>query len=121
MLLKVRAIGFNPGITGIVADDRKPAATSLVKKPDSFRRRCSNAKKKNVRSRSSGPPNVSPYCARVNGGSSTGAKALRAWKLRWRRNPNTLPWYSLVPDLVTTFTTPPDERPNSGANELLTT
>src|SRR6185369_12053181 len=67
------------------------------------------------------PPIVPPYCARVNGGSLIGAKALRAWKLLWRRNPKTFPCRSLVPALVTTFTTPPEERPNSAANELLTT
>src|ERR1044071_1768000 len=112
MLLNVRAIGFSPGIAGMVADDRKPAATSLVKNPDSFRRRCSNAKKKNVRSGSNGPPKVNPYCVRVNGGSSIGAKALRAWKLRWRKKPKMFPCKSLVPDFVTTLTTPPAERPN---------
>ena len=50
MLLNVRAIGLRPGITGIVAEPLDPAHTLLVKKPDSLRRRCSNAKKKNVRS-----------------------------------------------------------------------
>src|SRR5829696_1586434 len=119
-LLKVRAIVLSPGITGIVAEPVSPWATLLVKKPDSFRRRCSKAKKKNVRFVSKGPPKVNPYCVRVNGGSSIGAKALRAWKLRCRKNPNMLPWNSFVPDLVTTFTTPPAERPNSGANEFVT-
>src|SRR6185369_9204915 len=79
---KVRAIGFSPGITGIVADAVRPWATLLVKKPDSLRRRCSNAKKKKVCSGLNGPPMVKPYCVRVNGGSSIGANALRAWKLR---------------------------------------
>ena len=78
MLLNVRAIGLSPGITGIVAEPVNPWATLLVKKPDSFLLRCSNAKKKNVRSRSNGPPRVNPYWVRVNGGSSIGAKALRA-------------------------------------------
>ena len=78
MLLNVRAIGLRPGITGIVADAVKPCATLLVKNPDSLRRRCSNAKKKNVFSGLNGPPSVKPYCVRVNGGSSIGAKALRA-------------------------------------------
>ena len=55
------------------------------------------------------------------GGSSIGAKALRAWKLRCRKNPNTFPCNSFVPDFVTTLTTPPAERPNSGANEFVTT
>src|SRR6185503_5824920 len=36
-LLKVRAIGLSPGITGIVAEAVRPRATSLVKKPDSCR------------------------------------------------------------------------------------
>src|SRR6185369_4909958 len=106
---------------GSVTEPVNPRATSLVKNPDSFRRRCSNAKKKNVRSRSNGPPIVKPYCVRVNGGSATGANALRAWKLRWRRNPNILPCKSFEPDLVTTLTTPPADRPNSGANEFVTT
>src|SRR5215210_5183485 len=35
--------------------------------------------------------------------------------------PKALPRTSLVPDLVTTLTTPPAERPNSGAKELVTT
>src|SRR4026207_2372025 len=105
----------------IVTLDVRLEATSLVKKPDSLRRRCSNAKKKNVRSLSNGPPKVNPYCVRVNGGSSMGAKGLRAWKLLCRRKPNTLPCRSFVPDLVTTCTTPPDERPNSAANEFVTT
>ncbi len=35
--------------------------------------------------------------------------------------PKTLPRTSLVPDLVTTLTTPPAVRPNSGAKELVTT
>ena len=78
MLLKVRATGLSPGITGIVAEPVKPWATLLVKKPDSCRRRCSKAKKKNVRSLRNGPPSVNPYCVRVNGGSSIGANALRA-------------------------------------------
>src|SRR5690606_416970 len=62
----------------------KPCATSLVKKPDSCRRRCSKEKKKNVRSLASGPPSVAPYCARVKGGflfgslSMIGANGLRA-------------------------------------------
>src|SRR6185503_2949241 len=105
----------------IVTLEVRLPCTSLVKKPDSFRRRCSKAAKKKVRPLSNGPPSVAPYCARVNGGSSIVAKALRAWKLRCRRNPNKLPCSSFVPDLVTTFTTPPAERPNSGANELVTT
>src|SRR6476469_1503133 len=105
----------------IVTELVRPCPTLEVKNPDSFRRRCSNAKKKKVRSLSNGPPRVNPYCVRVNGGSSIGAKALRAWKLRWRKNPKRFPWRSLVPDLVTTFTTPPADRPNSGAKELVTT
>src|SRR6185436_14783151 len=105
----------------IVTLEVRLPCTSLVKKPDSLRRRCSKAKKKNVRPLSNGPPSVNPYCARVNGGSSIGAKALRAWKLRCRRNPNKLPCSSFVPDFVTTFTTPPADRTTSAANELVTT
>ena len=99
----------------------RPARTLLVKKPVSWRRRCSKAKKKKVRSRSNGPPSVAPYCARVNGGflpgvlSMTGAKALGAWKLLCRRKPKMLPRTWFVPDLVTTLTTPPEVLPNSGA------
>src|SRR5690349_22682405 len=91
-------MGLRPGITGIVAEAVIPREGSLVKNPDSFRLRCSNAKKKKVRSLSSGPPSVSPYCVRVNGGSSIGAKAFRAWKLRWRKKPKTFPCRSFVPD-----------------------
>src|SRR5687767_4037104 len=82
MLLKVRAMGFSPGITGIVADAVRPGATLRVKNPDSLRLRCSNAKKKNVCSGFNGPPSVNPYWVRVNGGSSIGAKALRALRLQ---------------------------------------
>src|ERR1043166_4908007 len=82
--VKVLAIGLRPGITGIVAEEVIPCETLLVKNPDSFRRRCSNAKKKKVRTLSNGPPSVNPNCVRVKGGSSLGAKALRAWKLRCR-------------------------------------
>src|ERR1051325_10859584 len=101
--------------------------TFEVKKPDSCRLRCSKARKPKVVSRSSGKPSVAPYCARVNGGffdgalSMIGAKGVRAWIDLWRMKPKTLPRRSLVPDLVTTLTTPPAVRPNSGANELVTT
>src|SRR4051812_6777611 len=75
----VNVCAGKPGASGgNVTEPVKPCATLLVKKPDSLRRRCSKAKKKKVRSRSKGPPIVNPYCERVNGGSSIGAKALRA-------------------------------------------
>ena len=101
--------------------------TFEVKKPDSCRLRCSKARKPNVVSFAIGKPSVAPYCARVKGAflsgslSMTGAKGLRAWMVLWRMKPKTLPRTSLVPDLVTTLTTPPEVRPNSGANELVTT
>src|ERR1700730_1435065 len=78
MLANVRATGFRPGMTGIVAELVNPRATSLVKKPDSFLRRCSKAKKKNVLFLSNGPPIVKPYCLRLNGGLATGANGLLA-------------------------------------------
>src|SRR5258708_28638206 len=62
----------------IVTELFSPRPTSLVKNPDSSRRRCSNAKKKKVRSLSNGPPTVKPYCLRLNGGLAIGAKGLRA-------------------------------------------
>src|SRR5438045_1256783 len=98
-LVKVCATGRIPA--GIVTLAFRPAPTLEVKKPDSCRRRCSKAAKKKVRSFLIGPPKVAPYCARVNGGSETGAKALRAWKLRWRKKPKTLPRKSFVPPFVT--------------------
>src|SRR5438046_8325694 len=55
-----------------------PERTLVVKNPDSCRCLCSNDAKMKVRSRSNGQPNVAPYWVRVNGGSATGAKALRA-------------------------------------------
>src|SRR5947209_8171677 len=101
--------------------------TSDVKKPDSCRRRCSNARKPNVLSLSSGKPSDAPYCARVNGGffegslSMTGAKGLRDCMDLCRMNPKMSPRTSFVPDFVTTLTTPPAVRPNSGAKEFVTT
>src|SRR6266481_831876 len=56
----------------IVTELVSPWATLLVKKPDSFLRRCSKAKKKKVRSWSRGPPIVKPYCLRLKGGLATG-------------------------------------------------
>src|ERR1700730_3709478 len=106
---------------GIVMLDVSPAPTLLVKKPDSWRRRCSKAAKKKVRSFFMGPPKVAPYCARVNGGLAIGANAFRAWKLLWRRNPKTFPSQVLVPALVTTLIMPPVARPNSGAYEFVAT
>jgi hypothetical protein len=125
MLLKVCEKGRNGA--PMVTLPPKPCRTSEVKKPDSCRRRCSCAPKKKVRSRRSGPPSVTPYCARVNGGFSSGsplmigANGLRDWIDLWRMKPKRLPWSSFVPDLVTTLTTPPEVRPNSAAYELVTT
>ena len=61
-----------PAMTGIVTELVRLPRTSEVKKPDSWRRRCSKAAKKKVRSRTMGPPRVAPYCARVKAASCRG-------------------------------------------------
>jgi hypothetical protein len=42
-----------------------------------------------------------------------GSKKFLASSLLFRRNSNTLPWKSFVPDLIVTFMTAPPDRPNS--------
>ena len=71
-----------------------------------------------------GPPRVKPYCCWEKGYLSAsepsaflGGEA-RASSLK---NACTVPWKSLVPDLVTTLTKPPLERPNSAFAPWATT
>ena len=80
----------------------------------------STATKKNPLSFFKGPPSVPPNCSRWKPSSwlpseRSPVRAFSRWK--WNR----LPWSSLVPDLVMTFTTPPAVRPNSAVAPLATT
>src|ERR1043166_915190 len=70
---------------------------------------CSKAPNRNILSLISGPPMVPPNCSRWKSVSGLPSEvfALRASN-RWKWK--TMPWTSLVPDLVITFTTPPAAR-----------
>src|SRR5581483_1511150 len=67
------------------------------------------AKKKSLFLRT-GPPNVPPAWFLFNA-SRVGAKKFLALVAPLRRNQNTLPWYSLLPDFVTRLTTAPAPKP----------
>ena len=59
-----------------------------------------------------------------NGGLSLPARLLKKSLVSsalLRRNSNTVPWYSLVPERVETLTTPPEKRPHSAERLLLST
>jgi len=57
------------------------------------------------------PPKEAPnwFC---RNGVTFCKKVLRASKAVLRTYSQVVPWYSLVPDLVTTLTTPPSTEPN---------
>ena len=79
-----------------------------------------------------GPPAVPPNWFRfrtpradpgidcpVTGSTRSRSKKLRASSFSLRRNSKTEPCKLLVPDLVTTFTTAPENRPYSGSKEFV--
>ena len=76
---------------------------------------------RNARFLFKGPPTEKPYWSRANGGLSApwGTKKFLASMRSLRRNSNTDPCSSLVPDLVVIVTTPPMERPNSAEYALV--
>src|SRR5271169_6061754 len=84
--------------------------------------RPSYAAKKNVLSFLIGPPNVPPnwFWWKSGFGATVNVNGL-ALRSVLRKNSYTLPWNSLVPDLVTTLTTAPELRPYSASNELVIT
>jgi hypothetical protein len=93
---------------------------------DSRRRSSSTLAKKNARSRTSGPPQVPPYCWRLKGGSDgvplgATANALRESSASSRTKRNPPPLWTLVPDLLTMLTMPPRARPNSAEKLLRST
>ena len=83
----------------------------------------SNDTKKNVLSRLMGPPSVAPHCAllerrlvesrRVAEDVDLLEVALRVQPICRGSSQNALPSKTLVPLLVTMFTTPPEALPNS--------
>ena len=80
----------------------------------------SRATKKNALSLTMGPPMVPPNCSRWKSFRGLPSEVFEVsasslWK--WKR----LPWRSLVPDLVMTFTTPPAVRPYSALAPVATT
>jgi hypothetical protein len=76
--------------------------------------------KKNVRSRTSGPPRVAPNWFSFRSGASSSpafsSRLLREFHSFWLRYQNADPWKALVPLFVTTFITEPAARPYSAAN-----
>src|SRR5512134_1233569 len=70
-----------------------------------------------------GPPRLAPNWWRLNGDWGWGSrlKKFRASRSWWRKNSNTSPWRSLVPDRVAMLTTAPELRPYSALMVWLST
>ena len=88
--------------------------------------RCwSAARKKNILSFLIGPPRVKPnwFWSKLESGSRPPLRSCGFDdRLSFLKKACAEPWRSLVPDLVTTLTKPPEERPNSaGAPSVMTT
>ncbi len=111
-------------ITGSLADARcESLSTRLLRFTLCRWRKPSYEKKKNSFSLIIGPPSCPPNWLRLNGGGSVEVKVkkLRASSASFRKNSNSSPWNSLLPDRVAILTTAPALWPCSALKVELST
>src|SRR5262245_61292602 len=109
---------------GSVADARCESLRTRLLRLRPWRcRRPSYERKKKVLFLTSGPPRLPPARLRLKGGGllEVNSKKLRASSASFRRNSNSSPWNSLVPERVAMLTTAPELCPYSALNVELST